>query len=101
MPYRLKEEQQEYQRAWRAERRLRLAKLKEGSCADCGNKYPYYVMDFDHKDEEKARGIAQMVIHNKWSNVIKEVAKCDVVCANCHRIRTHKANHHIARKWRN
>ncbi len=72
-----------------AERRRKiLEELKSVPCSDCGNKYPVYVMDFHHREgEEKIRGVSHMT---SVSAIIKEAQKCDVVCANCHRIRTWK-----------
>lgn len=65
-----------------------IRKVKDVPCSDCGLKYPYYVMDFDHK-ENKVFNLNQA--KRKGINKIKlEISKCDVVCANCHRIRTHK-----------
>ena len=47
-------------------------------------------MDFDHRDPStKCFGLSH-AIFQAWSNVLAEIDKCDVVCANCHRIRTHK-----------
>jgi hypothetical protein len=70
-------------------------KLKTVPCADCGVSYPYYVMDFDHRDPEtKIGNISKMKVWNK-GKLLAEVAKCDVVCANCHRERTHRQNHHM------
>jgi hypothetical protein len=66
-----------------------LAETKNVPCMDCGEQYPTYVMDFDHVRGEKLFSLA-----NAWQNgfslkkVQEEVAKCEVVCANCHRIRT-------------
>lgn len=69
-------------------RRKILEELKSVPCADCGNTYPVYVMDFHHKDpSRKIRGVANM---NSVKSIIEEAEKCDVVCANCHRIRTWK-----------
>jgi hypothetical protein len=62
---------------------------KSTGCADCGEVYPPYVMDFDHlEDTEKVSNVASMA---GWSleKVEAEIAKCEVVCANCHRVRTH------------
>jgi len=67
-----------------------VSKIKQKPCQDCGKTYPHYVMDFDHKIGEKKIGdIAHMVVGG-WSleNIVKEIEKCDIVCANCHRIRT-------------
>ena len=77
---------------YREQRKLWLEKLKDRPCADCGVKYPPYVMDFDHRDAEiKVASISWLTLHNT-SNLEKiklEMEKCDLVCSNCHRIRTH------------
>lgn len=62
---------------------------KKQPCLDCGVEYPYYVMDFDHVRGEKSFNIS--VAAQKRFNIVKiveEIAKCDVVCSNCHRERT-------------
>jgi hypothetical protein len=57
-------------------------------CKDCGKYYPYCVMDFDHLGDKKD---IVSVLANKGSRkqVWEEIEKCDLVCSNCHRIRTH------------
>jgi hypothetical protein len=67
-----------------------LIQAKDRPCEDCGNKYPHYAMDFDHrKNSDKVVEVANLVSKNWSLNKIKnEVEKCDVVCSNCHRIRT-------------
>jgi len=67
---------------------IRLFKELE-PCADCGKKFPYYVMDFDHTIGKKLFNIGFEAKSGRWSAVIKEIEKCDLVCANCHRIREH------------
>lgn len=74
--------------------RDRLGAHKSGPCLDCGQTYPPFVMDFDHRDPaEKSFSISQAVrggmSEAAWDRVETEIAKCDLVCANCHRIRTH------------
>jgi hypothetical protein len=71
-----------------------LLKAKDKPCMDCHKSYPYYVMDFDHREpSKKLRAIAQMVgLTYSFETFKKEIAKCDLVCSNCHRIRTHKDN---------
>ena len=62
---------------------------KDRPCADCGIKYPYYVMDFDH-GHDKSFTIAEWRTARKGRiQVLAEIAKCDVLCANCHRERTY------------
>lgn len=64
--------------------------LKEKSpCVDCKAKYPYYVMDFDHLDD-KQFGINFLSATGRIGLLKKEIEKCELVCANCHRIRTHE-----------
>lgn len=67
---------------------------KSKPCADCGVEYPPYVMDFDHLDgETKILGICEMRRHRMaFEKITAEIAKCEVVCANCHRERTNQRN---------
>lgn len=75
-------------------RRVAIRKLvvdsKNKPCTDCGIKYPYYVMDFDHLRDKKF-DLSRATSH-LWSpeTVKKEIDKCEVVCSNCHRVRTFK-----------
>ena len=62
---------------------------KSVPCMDCNQSYPYYVMDFDHVRGEKLFTISSMTNKSNVELVKKEIEKCDVVCSNCHRIRTH------------
>lgn len=63
---------------------------KEVPCMDCGIRYPTYVMDYDHVRGVKRNTIARVVTNATSLAVLQEeIAKCDVVCSNCHRIRTH------------
>jgi len=72
-----------------AERKLVLKEAKNKSCMDCGVQYPYYVMDLDHRDPtQKTKAVSQMLRRCGLETLKKEIAKCDLVCANCHRIRT-------------
>jgi hypothetical protein len=75
---------------YRVEHRRLIRALKSKPCKDCRKKYPYYVMDFDHVRGRKVANVGSM--SGGWSKraVMKEIAKCEVVCANCHRKRTHR-----------
>jgi hypothetical protein len=82
-----------YQNGARYKRRLgrfdAMADLKNGPCADCGGRFPSVCMDFDHRDPStKVDNISTLASKGSWSSVLAEVAKCDLVCANCHRIRS-------------
>lgn len=65
--------------------------LKRGKpCTDCGHTFHPYVMDFDHLDgSQKEDGIARMLVNCRSKQaILDEIAKCELVCSNCHRIRT-------------
>ena len=71
-------------------RKKLIRKLKDVPCADCDRRFPHYVMDFDHRDpEQKIFNLAAYVGYGV-RKIMEEAAKCDVVCSNCHRIRTWK-----------
>lgn len=110
MPHKDKDQKNAYHRAYREahkgviharvvacnkrarhERYAKIQALKEASpCTDCGQKYPYFVMDFDHRDPTlKVAGVATLV-KRYGPQLMTEIAKCDLVCANCHRARTYK-----------
>ena len=54
-------------------------------------RYPYYVMDFEHRDPREKKYLPARMIgsNHALESVKQELDKCDVVCANCHRERTH------------
>ena len=70
-------------RAW-------MADLKRGiRCADCGGTFPSAVMHWDHlPGHEKVGEISCLVQERSRTLVLAELAKCELVCANCHAIRT-------------
>ena len=57
-------------------------------CADCGRYYPYYVMQFDHIGKDKFRIVSHMRNYS-MERIMAEIAKCELVCANCHAVRTY------------
>ena len=94
-------------RAWLASRRLSqqprtqghrirwryhadvLDQLRSVPCADCGGRFAQCSMDFDHRDPStKTARVPALVGRAGISRILAEAAKCDIVCANCHRLRT-------------
>lgn len=66
-----------------------ILEAKNKPCMDCNMSYPYYVMEFDHRENKKFH--LATAHNNKGKNaIILEIEKCDVVCSNCHKERTHK-----------
>lgn len=61
--------------------------LKDKCCIDC-NLGDIRVLEFDHV-KNKSGNISRFVQEKGWTKILEEINKCDVVCANCHRIRTY------------
>ena len=55
-------------------------------CVDCGEQDPL-VLEFDHLGD-KLFAIGEGLGRRNWQSILDEMAKCEVVCANCHRRRT-------------
>lgn len=63
--------------------------LSDKGCYDCGSK-DIRVLEFDHVRGIKKLNVSEMLRnHWSWDKIQKEIDKCEIVCANCHRIRTY------------
>jgi len=62
--------------------------LKSGPCVDCGISFHFSAMDFDHRPGEIKKFNVSAAQGRNMERVLKEIAKCDLVCSNCHRFRT-------------
>jgi hypothetical protein len=58
-------------------------------CMDCKESFPYYVMDFDHVRGRKHKNVMELIPTLSKKIIDLEIAKCEIVCSNCHRVRTH------------
>jgi hypothetical protein len=68
--------------------------LDGACCADCGESDPA-VLDFDHLGDKTAE-IADLVVHEApLDRLQREISRCVVRCANCHRRRTSEAGQHF------
>ena len=74
------------------DRRAWLDAIKSRPCADCGGIFDPCVMDLDHVPSrgKKLYNGFKNNLYRSMAVIEAEVAKCDVVCANCHRLRTHR-----------
>jgi len=109
MPYKDYEDQKAYHKEWykrnkdkiRAKARKTNKKYKDRNmdyvrqiksnnpCSDCGGFYHYSAMDFDHITEDKDKNVARMVRDSiSIEKIQREIDKCELVCSNCHRLRT-------------
>ena len=75
-------------RQWQSDAEL-LDEARRRPCVDCGGSFPPCAMDFDHRDPAtKCHTVTRMRGRAKRADILAEIAKCDIVCANCHRLRT-------------
>ena len=78
-------------REYRERNRAIVWAAKDRPCTDCSRRYPYYVMHFDHLGDDKSGTINKMAWRPVSEDRLRtEIAKCEVVCANCHAERTHQ-----------
>jgi hypothetical protein len=63
--------------------------LKKGPCVDCKGVFNPWQMDWDHVKETKEFHVSRGTRKGSEKKLLEEIAKCDLVCANCHRQRTH------------
>jgi hypothetical protein len=62
--------------------------LANKSCVKCGIN-DIRVLEFDHRDRStKKHTVSQMLKNHSWENILIEIEKCDILCSNCHKIKT-------------
>lgn len=87
-----KERQAEWQRNNRKKIVAYVREKKSAPCTDCGIQYAPHIMQFDHLDASMKSytigSITQKV--SSFDTIDREIAKCEIVCANCHADRTYK-----------
>jgi hypothetical protein len=71
-----------------------IRRCKDKPCADCHITYAWYQMDFDHIGDKKFCISLSASLGKTVEEVMVEIGKCEVVCANCHRKRTHDRRQH-------
>ena len=78
-----------YEKQFKFRKRLFFWDLKNKKCADCKIKYHPVSMDFDHRPGTKKLTRYSGFVAMGRKRILKEIKKCDLVCANCHRIRSY------------
>lgn len=88
---------QEYLNATRLQIKIAMMELLGGVCVDCGNKYHFSAMDFDHiVPHLKKDNVGTLITKasqgepKDFEVLVEEVKKCELRCANCHRFKTWK-----------
>jgi len=62
--------------------------LQQSKCIDCAEAR-WQVLEFDHVKGQKIASICDMIRKGRSiSSIDDEIAKCEIRCANCHRLKT-------------
>ena len=83
-------------RNWRMGSKIKIKQkfyaVKEATpCARCGHLFPPYVTDYHHREGTiKVNNVSTLIFSCRGEEAFEEIKKCDLLCANCHRIRTHE-----------
>jgi hypothetical protein len=89
--------QKDPQRHWDLRRRRREELLawfrtlkEERPCVDCEQTFHFAAMQWDHIGTDKVANVSDMVFRGfSKKRILNEITKCELVCANCHALRTH------------
>ncbi|WP_309712270.1 hypothetical protein [Armatimonas sp.] len=80
------EKYRRWQEKARRERKARLVAQCGGKCALCGYDRCVAALEFHHRDPATKRfNLGKDNLLKAWNMVLEEAAKCDLLCANCHR----------------
>ena len=82
----------EKQRAKKRERKLQAIEYLGGVCKKCGGEFHPAVYEFHHRNPAEKDRDPSKLLQLKWEKVTEELDKCDLLCANCHRIEHHNWN---------
>jgi len=109
-PDKRREYQRQYHKKWyqsnadkrRAQVRMRRKQVREklqilkaqGACVECGlsGEIATWALDYHHiNHDDKVASVSYLVSNGySWKRIEKEIAKCELICSNCHRIRHYK-----------
>ncbi len=82
------------------DRRAILIAYFGGTCMDCGGTFPTPCFDFHHRDTYAKKFTLTMAQCSRpWDKLVEEANKCDLICANCHRLR-HLSNKEWYEGWK-
>lgn len=81
-----------YARNYRNKKKAILVEYKGGKCSDCLGKFPIVCYDFDHREPSEKSFTIAAEMGKPIEELKKEAGKCDLVCRNCHAIRTSQSS---------
>jgi len=70
---------------WRLAGMIKIA----SGCIDCGYAAHAEALQFDHTGHDKKGNVSDLIRSDySWTTIMNEINKCEVICANCHAVRT-------------
>ena len=94
---RVKERRREQRRRRAREIRAFMNELKQNPCADCGQRFDPAAMQWDHLPGfVKTGNLGDLKRNSSRKRLLQEIAKCELVCANCHSVRTVRRRRGVA-----
>jgi 5-methylcytosine-specific restriction endonuclease McrA len=70
---------------YRIRQKEKAVEYKGGKCCKCGYDKCITALEFHHRNPEEKEFSFSSYSNNAWKNISKELDKCDLLCANCHR----------------
>lgn len=69
------------------DRKIKLIFMKGNKCEICGYNKNAAAFDLHHRNpKEKSFSLdLRRLSNSKWSDILEEAKKCDLLCSNCHR----------------
>lgn len=81
-----------YQTEYRLKNKIKAVKYLGDCCKICKLSFPYAVYDFHHRNPLEKDFHPAAILARNWEFIQRELDKCDLLCANCHRIVHHGDN---------
>ena len=76
--------------------------MERRGCDTCGYNKHHSALQWDHRiprhEDPTATKVGNMIATNSLKKIFEELRKCDLLCANCHAIRTHEDGHLITKE---
>ena len=83
----------EYQLNFKRRKKEEAIAIFGSKCQICGYNKCMGALDFHHLDPTTKKYTITRIMGRKWENIVPELNKCVLLCANCHRIRENKENY--------
>lgn len=83
----------EKQKELKRKRKLESILYLGGKCASCKQEFHPAVFEFHHRDPTTKDKDPSKLLSYSWKTITEELDKCDLLCANCHRLIHHRENY--------